>query len=348
VSAPPGGRAVARLASLLALLALIAATAPSTSPGQLYAFGYNRFGQLGNATNNGTTAPNPTPTPVTLSGAVGPVTQVAAGVNHSLAVTAGGQLYAFGDNFYGELGSATNNKTLQPNPTPTPVTLPGAVGPVTHVAAGGGHSLALTASGQLYAFGFNYVGELGSATHNKTFEPNPTPTQVTLPGAVGPVTQIAAGTGHSLAVTTSGQLYAFGLNLWGQLGNPTNANTGEPNPTPTQVALPGAVGPVTQVAAGGAHSLALTASGQLYAFGDNFYGQLGNASNDKTQDPNPTPTRVTLPGAVGPVTQVAAGGGHSLALTASGQLYAFGYNRWGQLGNTANNKTQEPIPRRPT
>ncbi len=241
------------LAALIALAICVApppASAATTNPGELYAFGYNYFGQLGSATNNGTNNPNPIPALVTLPGASGPVTQLAAGDEHSLALTSSGQLYAFGYNHYGELGSATNNGTGNPNPTPALVSLPGASGPVTQIAAGGDHSLALTSSGQLYAFGYNYYGELGSATNSGTANPNPTPAPVTLPGASGPVTQIAAGVYHSLALTSSGQLYAFGDNSYGQLGSATNNSTNNPNPTPALVPLPGASGPVTQLAAG--------------------------------------------------------------------------------------------------
>ena len=340
-------RAVA-VAALIALALVVAAPlialAASTSSGELYAFGNNKYGQLGNATNNKSEEPNPTPALVTLPGEVGPVTQVAAGGDHSLVLTSTGQLYAFGDNKYGQLGNATNNKSEEPNPTPTFVTLPGASGQVTEIAAGRNFSLAVTSSGQLYAFGANNDGQLGNATNNKSEEPNPTPTPVTLPGEVGPVTQVAAGEQHSLAVTSSGQLYAFGENQFGQLGDTTHNKSIEPNPTPTLVTVPGEVGAVTQVAAGAAYSLVLTSSGQLYAFGANNDGQLGNATNDKTLEPNPTPTPVTLPGAVGPMTQIAAGNFHSLAVTSSGQLYAFGYNYSGQLGNATNDKTLEPNP----
>jgi hypothetical protein len=61
---------------------------------------------------------------------------------------------------------------------------------------------------------------------------------VTLPGATGPVGRIAAGEGHSFALTTTGQLYAFGYNAFGELGLATNAATNNPNPTPTLVGLP--------------------------------------------------------------------------------------------------------------
>ena len=315
-----------------------------TSSGQLYAFGENYYGQLGSATNSGTSNPNPTPALVSLPGASGPVNQFAAGGEHSLALTSSGQLYAFGRNYYGQLGKATNSGTENANPTPTLVALPGASGPVTQVAAGYAHSLALTSSGQLYAFGDNSSGQLGSATNSGTLNPNPTPALVSLPGASGPVTHVAAGADHSLALTSSGQLYAFGYNSSGQLGNATNNGTSAPNPTPALVSLPGASGPVTQIAAGDSHSLALTSSGQLYAFGRNLYGQLGSATNSGTSNPNPTPALVSLPGASGPVTQVAGGSYHSLALTSSGQLYAFGYNLYGQLGSATNSGTSNPNP----
>lgn len=350
-----GGASCTRRGTLtVALIATIAvlgagvqptlATASTAAPGDVYAFGENLFGELGDAINEGTLEPNPAPAHVALPGATGPATELAVGNVHSLVITSTGQLYAFGKNRYGQLGNATNENTEEPNPTPALVTLPGATGAPTEVAGGNMYSLALTSSNQLYAFGENRLGQLGNATNEGTEEPNPTPTLVTLPGATGPVTEIAAGSLHSLVMTSTGQLYAFGDNQFGQLGNATNEGTEEPNPTPTLVTLPGAIGPVTQIAAGGFHSLALTSTGQLYAFGENRYGQLGNATNENTEEPNPTPTLVTLPGATGPIAQIAAGYKHSLALTSSGQLYAFGENRYGQLGDETNTRTGEPNP----
>jgi alpha-tubulin suppressor-like RCC1 family protein len=315
-----------------------------TSSGQLYAFGGNSEGQLGNAINNTTTSPNPTPTPVSLPGMKGAVTQISAGAAFSLAGTSSGQLYAFGRNDFGQLGSATNNATNNPNPTPTLVNLPGASGPVAEIAAGGDHTLVLTTANQLYAFGWNYYGQLGRAANNGINVANPTPTLVGLPGATGSVTQIAAGAFHSLALTSTGQLYAFGENLFGELGSATNSGTEKPNPTPTLVSLPGATGPVTQIAAGGFFSLAATSTGQLYAFGHNRLGELGSTMSNGTDTPNPTPTLVSLPGATGPVTRLAAGLNHSLAATSTGQLYAFGYNGSGELGSAINSGTSAANP----
>src|SRR5690348_10129995 len=77
-------------------------------------------------------------------------------------------------------------------------------------------------------------------------------------------------------------------------------------------------------------------AGSVYAFGDNSYGQLGTAINSGTGNANPTPALVSLPGQRGQVTEIAAGTDHSLALTSSGQLYAFGSNHAGELGIPTN------------
>jgi alpha-tubulin suppressor-like RCC1 family protein len=141
---------------------------------------------------------------------------------------------------------------------------------------------------------------------------------VSLPGAGGPVTKVAASGAFSLVVTSTGQLYAFGYNLMGQLGRATNIGTDNPNRTPTLVRLPGAGGPVTKIAAGALHSLVVTSTGQLYAFGSDSDGQLGPATKYGTQKPNPTPTLVRLPGATGAVTKIAAGDLFSLVVTSAG------------------------------
>ena len=138
----------------------------------------------------------------------------------------------------------------------------------------------MTSTGQLYAFGANDFGQLGSATNNGTGNPNPTPTLVSLPGATGPVTAIAAGADHSLAVTSTGQLYAFGNNSYGQLGNATNNGNAKPNPTPTLVSLPGATGPVTADRRRRRPQPGGDLDRPAVRVRRQHYGQLGNATNN--------------------------------------------------------------------
>ena len=155
-----------------------------TSTGRLYAFGENNSGQLGSSSSGG-----PTPTLVTLPGQSGSIVQIAAGSDYSFALTSAGQLYGWGDNFYGQLGIGTSGAGTA---VPRPASSPGEHGSVTQVAAGGGQTLVVTSTGQLYAFGFNYYGQLGNNADLLSQTGDPTPTLVALPGASGPATQVAA------------------------------------------------------------------------------------------------------------------------------------------------------------
>ncbi len=337
-------RARALVTALVVVLPAMTAVAPAsaagaTSPGQLYAFGANNDGQLGNPAGNGSLSANSTPAQLSVAAANGTVVQVSTSKDHTLLLTSAGQVFSFGDNFYGQLGNSTNanNSAITANPAPLPVTLPG---PAAQVAAGDQFSLVLLSSGQLYAFGANGEGQLGNANNDASIA-NPTPTLVNLPGSVA---QIAAGEDFSLALTSGGQVYAFGNNEYGQLGDITNNGTTAANPTPALVGM--SAGRVTQIAAGFDFSLALTAGGQVFAFGDNNYGQLGDGNNSGTTTANPSPAQVPLPSSAGPAVQIAAGGYHSLVLTASGQVFAFGDNDFGELASAANNgsTTANPSP----
>ena len=314
-----------------------------TNAGTLYAFGTNYYGQLGSTSGNGSSGADATLTAVSLPAGSGVVTAVAAGSNHSLVVTASGQLFAFGSNTQGQLGATPN---VDPHPAPTVVTLPRTfpiirtkAAKAVAVAAAGNSSYAINSNGQLFAFGDDAYGQLGIAGAS-AFSVYPTPTLIALPGENGPVTQVAAGSDYALALTSSGQLYAFGDNSDGQLGLPlTTSHT----TTPTLVAVPGH-GTVTQVAAGSDHTLVATSTGQLYSFGSNQFGQLGTETDASSTAGRPTPELVALPPDAAPVREIAASGDSSFAVTADGTLYSWGKNNYGQLGNAENVGTTKVNP----
>jgi alpha-tubulin suppressor-like RCC1 family protein len=313
---------------IFASLALGRASAFAAGPSaQVMDFGENLWGQLGDG-------PDPESDPslkvVTFADATGSPVQVAAGWDHSMVVTSSGQVYTAGTG--GALGGGSRFDEFR---HPTAITLPGLSGLPVQAVAGGSISLVLTSGGQLYSFGYNASGELGNGTMG--YEEDATPTLITLPGATGPPVQAAIGREFSVVVTSTGQLYAFGENDFGQLGNPEGWGK---YPTPEEVTLPGATGPVVQVAAGEYHTLALTSSGQVYTFGGNGEGQLGNGTTSQQG----TPEEITLPGATGLPVQVAAGWEDSVVLTSTGQLYTFGSNTYGQLGNGTSDASPHPTP----
>lgn len=321
------------------------ARAESAGP-ELLSFGNSSAGVLGRRPDEDGDLSS-APTAVELAGQAGAVVQVAVGAAHALAVTSAGQLFAFGDNYWGELASARNFRHKLPNPQAALVTLPGTSSPVVQAAAGEGFSLALTAAGQLYAFGADRAGQLGFPPGSgENGNAVPTPTLVAIPPSEGRVVQIAAGTGFGLALTESGHVYSFGENHYGQLGEPRNEGTEASNPTPMPVDFPAGAGPVTQIAAGAYHALALSAAGQLYGWGEDHYGQAGDAPNLGTDKPNAEPRPIALPSHPGAITQIAAGGEDTMLLTSVGQVYTSGTNSSGQLGQSkaARGEAPEPTP----
>jgi alpha-tubulin suppressor-like RCC1 family protein len=311
--------------------------------GAVLAFGDNVSGELGSTADNGTDTAHPNPTTVALPGQSGPVAQVAVGGNHSLGLTSTGQLYAFGSNDHGQLGSTVNNGSTTANPSPTLVTLPGQSGTIVQVSAGEEDSFALTSTGQLYGFGYNNYGELGNTNNNGKDAPNPTPTLITLPGQSGTITRVSAGAQFTLVLTSGDQLYSFGDNLSGQLGSTANVGLNLPNPTPSLVTLPGQAGSISQIAAGAAFSVVLTSSGQVFTFGNNMSGQLAQSTNVATNNPNPTPTVITPIFGAFSIVQIAAGGQHALALDDHNQLLGWGDAANGQLG-TGSSAAANTVP----
>jgi alpha-tubulin suppressor-like RCC1 family protein len=190
-------------------------------------------------------------------------------------------------------------------------------------------SSAAPSAGQVLSFGSGSAGQLGPGRPTA----DPDAAAVNLPS---PAVAVAAGGDHTLAVGTDGSLVAFGGNFFGELGNNTNTGTETTNPTPTAVTLPESSGSVVQAAAGYNFSAALTSSGQLYEFGDNTAGELARDTNSGTDNPNPTPMAVTLPGDTAPITQVVAGGAFVVARTSDDHLWSWGDNTDGQLGTPGN------------
>ena len=285
-----------------------------------WSWGLNSFGQLG----DGTLANRASP--VRIAGLT--VTALAGGHEHSLALLSDGTVWAWGLNDLGQLGDATNTNRL------TPVQVPGLSG-VTAIAGGDDHSLALKSDGSVWAWGHNNHGQLGDATFNDSTAP------VHVYRLTDPVTGIAAGSEHSLAITSRmdpscppqlpcviREVFAWGEGRLGRLGDGAD----QTSEIPVQVV---GLTNVAAVAAGNAHSLALKLDGTLWSWGLNDNGQLGDGTNSNAS----TPVQViAYPG-----TAIAARGNHSLAISTIGcpsfacapaiRVSAWGDNAFGQLGD---------------
>ncbi len=271
----------------------------SVEGGQVYCWGYNNSGQLGDGTVGGVAGPRMV---VGLIGAV----EVVTGFGHTCARLDTGRVYCWGDNYYGTLGDGTTTSS------PTPVEVVGLTDAVG-LAAGRYHTCAWRATGQLVCWGDNRSGQLGDGTTtNRSM-----PTAVSLPAAV---LEATAGGQYTCARLETGRVYCWGENVSGQLGDGTLF----PSDTPREVAMLG--DEALQIAAGVRSTCALTRPGRVYCWGENGSGQLG----DGTTVARTVPVEVVrLPGAVA---EVVVGEDHACARLESGRVTCWGHASLGKLG----------------
>ena len=272
------------------------------------------------------------------------IVKVSNGSYHSFGLTSDGRIYAWGRNTSGELGIGTtlarSNVPIAVKTTGTPMD-----GKVVKQVEGGGryegsHSIALASDGTVYTWGFNQYGQLGDNT--TTNSRSPIAVQVAgTPLAGKTIVQIAAGADHSLALDSDGALYAWGSNAYGQLGNGTTTNSSVP--VAVKIAgTPLAGKTIVQIAASANHNMVLTSDGAVYTWGWNYHGQLGN--NTKTNSNTIVAVQtISTPIAGKKIVKIAAGQGHSLALTDDGMVYTWGRNDTGQLGNNATTDAMLPV-----
>lgn len=235
-----------------------------------------------------------------------------------------GNVYAFGSNNQGRLG-------LGPDVTRATVpTLVVAVPGGRAVAGDSGAEFSVVAGefGDIYTAGANNYGQLGDGTTTARTVWGPA-----LRGEIPPsesIRSLAAGHSHTLALSSAGQVYAWGLGEAGQLGTASQSSH-EPALMPAGE-IPAGVR-VVQVSSTIAGSLLLADDGNLYVCGHNPYGALSHSGGGYFLRSGPVPAaRGAIPPEVA-IVSVAGGWGHSLALDAEGRVYGAGYNEYGAVGD---------------
>ena len=240
--------------------------------GRVYAWGANTFGQLGQGTTNSLA----NTTPVYVSNGGRHYTAITATDLAAVAIATDGSLWAWGDNQEGELGQG-NAAGSAPYFSAVPIQIGTATG-WSALAAGSNHVLALQ-GGVLSTWGGNILGQLGDGTWGNS---------ISTPAVVAPPSgqtwaAIGAGDNHSLAVTSAGNLYGWGLNFSGELDLPV-LQTGANNwyTTPQLTGLEPGLAPWAAAAGGTDFTIVRNAAGNVYLVGGNANGQLGNGVVDGT------------------------------------------------------------------
>lgn len=284
--------------------------------GQLWAWGNNSSGELG----DGTIVNKSSPIQI---GSLQTWSKVSTGhnVNHSAAVKSDGTVWTWGDNSLGQLGDGT----LVAKSSPIQV---GALTTWSDVSCGGYATvLAIKTDGTLWAWGRNAVGQLGDGTTTT----RSSPVQV---GALTNWSKITVGgdastNTHSHAVKTDGTLWSWGDSGSGRLGDGTLVDKS----SPVQI---GALTNWADVSAGVGFALALKTDGTIWTWGLNSSGQLG----DGTTAAKSSPVQV---GALTTWAFISAGNAACAAIKTDGTLWTWGYNTSLQLGDGTSVSKSSPV-----
>jgi alpha-tubulin suppressor-like RCC1 family protein len=345
-----GGSAISIAASAFHTCAVL-------STGAVRCWGLNDSGQLG----NGTATSSAVPVAVSaLTGAVG----IAAGVEHTCALRVDGTVWCWGESIV----NGSPNASL----VPVKVNLTGAV----TIAAGGGHTCAVMADGTINCWGLNASGELGDGNNFGSFAPEsvvsgsfqellvdmndvsagtnftcalrpmycwgdntfgqvgvfPPSTNTASPTSMGASgVALSAGAAHLCALQVDGTVMCRGLNDAGQVGIPAG---GSVDTAHTVVGVVNAV----EIAAGGKHTCAAIVDGTIRCWGDNTYGQHGNGTTGQTGVDSVMNISGTFLGR-----GVTAGNQFPCARRGTGPSACWGAGAQGQLGDSANVSSSNPV-----
>lgn len=254
------------------------------------------------------------------------VTAIATGYEHNLAITSDTRVWAWGDNRYGQLGDNSG----QDQEVPVPVR---GLSGVVAVAAGRGYSIALTHDGRLWAWGGNYHGQLGIGSYDNQRLAIPVPHVFN-----APIASIACGDDHTLAVERgTGQLWLWGSNTSGCLGTGTLAMMNSKVPVQPQPIGDFSGDGIVSAGGGFGNSYAVDSDGRVFAWGHNWFDQLGPGHGHILEDPS----AYRIP-RIDDAVSLSAGSFHCLVLRRDKTLWGWGSNSVGQLGRGVQTGPPQP------
>lgn len=281
--------------------------------GTLYGWGFNYADTMGGLLGNGSNNIIKHPQRIVLDA---PVVDVATdGYSHTLAVTRGGEVYAWGDAVHGDLGIENAEESMTPQKIPS-------LHNIVDVAAGYMFSLAIDKDGNLYGWGTDYYGELGIGSSQDEKD-----TPVKSP-YLNNVKQIVAKTWFAAALTQDGKVF-----MWGQNSDGVLTTENEYESIPVQIK---GLDNIISIDSGDEYMMALDRNGNVYTWGGNAEGELG----DGTTQSRSTPQKVS---GLSDIIAIAAGSKTAFALAKDGTLYG-----WGDNSDHLISKENETIVTTPT
>ena len=283
--------------------------------GQIWGWGYNYYGMLG---DNSTTSKC---TPVSIQGNKKTFCQISAGSYLGFGIDKNGILWGWGYNNFGCLG---DNSTTSKR---TPISIQGNKKTFCQISIGTHyHSSGIDYKGQAWGWGYNKYGQLGNNSIICTCTP------VSIQGAKKTFCQISVGNDNVSAIDKNGQIWCWGLNGYGELGDNSTVSRCTP------VSIKGAKKTFCQISTGKFHyTLGLDNNGQIWGWGSNVNGYLGNNSTSSICTP------VSIQGAKKTFCYLSAGVYNASAIDYNGHVWTWGVNNYGQLGDNTTLQRLTPV-----
>jgi len=310
------------LTGVLALTAGDLHTCALTTSG-VKCWGDNSNGRLG---IGGSSSPKPTAQNVDVGGST--VTALTAGIAHTCALLASGNMKCWGANESGQGGVGNKNFLSLFSPQNVLNATDGTLfGNVRAIAAGGYHTCALLNDQTMRCWGNNNAGQLGTNGTNDAAFPTLVMTQNAL--ALNNVSNITTGEYHTCAALVDNTVHCWGANASGQLGD----GSGYEQHLPTLAFT----GNTVEIVAGQSHTCARQISGKTVCWGRNDKGQLGDATIDSSAMGANTLSSVSH------AEHVVGGRSHNCALRTNKTVECWGDNTYGQLGNGSGQPSAIPV-----
>jgi alpha-tubulin suppressor-like RCC1 family protein len=308
-----------------------------SATGRVFMWGYNISGVLG----DGTITSRYLPTEITsrFSLAEGDkIISLSLGGYHSSALSATGRVFMWGSNIHGQIGDGTNSNSRN---VPTEITSRFSLAEgdkIISLSLGHNYSSALSATGRVFMWGENWGGQIGDGTTTSRYLPTEITSRFSL--AEGDmITSLSIGSYHSSALSATGRVFMWGYNNYGQLGDGTITSRYLPTEITSRFSLAES-DKIISLSLGLSHSSALSATGRVFMWGSNYYGQIADGtviSNDLARPHiiRDVPTEITSRFSLAEgdkIISLSLGYNDSSALSATGRVFMWGENWGGQTG----------------